>query len=384
MKRISLSMVAMGIAVLVLFSLSWSQCPEDPIDLGACDTFYIEAWPNTDTCWGGDCGVWQVNVPGEHFPCFLYVNVFLTHDSNTFDAGDPWGVIHDSVSSITVPLSFWHEPVYGDADSVIFPTMESGPDQWNNARMDPPGHVLYSKSVFRHFEDTRDGDTVYLNRFNQMVNEEFLTAWTVTRDVDRVACSDDSGHVRFNLISGAGSKRWWEGSKEILFTLTFVVYMNEDETTEVCFDAQKWPPGETLSCVRIDAKQYLPRDNVPICFKVYADTVVGPSDVRWIDDAIEEGTKPTSFLLSQNYPNPFNPATNFKFTLPQACHVRIEIFNILGQRVRTLADEDMRAGIYVADWDGKDEKGADASSGIYFYRIKADEFSDIKRMVLLK
>jgi flagellar hook assembly protein FlgD len=105
--------------------------------------------------------------------------------------------------------------------------------------------------------------------------------------------------------------------------------------------------------------------------------------VRWIDGSTEEN-KPTIFNLSQNYPNPFNPVTNFKFSLPQASHVKIEIFNILGQKVKTLVDEDMKAGSFVVDWDGEDQRGVEVSSGIYFYRMIADDFSTVKRMVLLK
>jgi flagellar hook assembly protein FlgD len=64
--------------------------------------------------------------------------------------------------------------------------------------------------------------------------------------------------------------------------------------------------------------------------------------------------------------------------------VKIDIFNILGQKVKTLTDEAMKAGSYVVDWDGTDERGIEVSSGVYFYRMWADEFSDIKKMVLLK
>jgi len=257
--------------ILAFSNSSSAQCPEDTIDLGICDTVYVEAWAHTDTCWGGDCDVWQINNPGSHFPCFLYVNVFVTHDSNTFDAGPPQGWIQDSIASFTVPLVFWHQPVGGgDADSVIFPKVTSGPDQWNNTRMDPPGHVLYSKSMFRHFVDSRTDppDTVYYNRFNKMVNQDFLPPWTITDDIDRDACSGDSGYVRMSLLAGASSPSWWESTKELLYTMTFIVYMDDAETTEVCFDAQFWPPGETLSFVRYDAVFYYPRDNLPYCFQI--------------------------------------------------------------------------------------------------------------------
>jgi len=110
--------------------------------------------------------------------------------------------------------------------------------------------------------------------------------------------------------------------------------------------------------------------------------IVTTSDVREIESP-DEG-RPSEFSLSQNYPNPFNPATNFQFSLSKSVHVKIDIFNIVGQKVRTLVDEEMGPGVYVADWDGRDGNGNFVSSGIYFYRMQAGDFSDMKKMLLLK
>ena len=110
--------------------------------------------------------------------------------------------------------------------------------------------------------------------------------------------------------------------------------------------------------------------------------IITTSDVREIESSDEGG--PSEFSLSQNYPNPFNPVTNFRFSLSKSAYVKIEIFNIVGQKVRTLVDQDIKPGVYVADWDGKDEKGNFVSSGIYFYRMQAGDFSDMKKMVLVK
>ncbi|HUV37165.1 MAG TPA: C1 family peptidase [Patescibacteria group bacterium] len=97
----------------------------------------------------------------------------------------------------------------------------------------------------------------------------------------------------------------------------------------------------------------------------------------------EPGT-PVAFSLSQNYPNPFNPTTEIKYDLNVGCHVKIEIFNVLGQRVRTLVDEYREAGTGTAAWDGTDAKGLPVSSGIYFCRLEAGTFVQIKKMSLLR
>ncbi|MHA2276346.1 MAG: T9SS type A sorting domain-containing protein, partial [Candidatus Kariarchaeaceae archaeon] len=86
-----------------------------------------------------------------------------------------------------------------------------------------------------------------------------------------------------------------------------------------------------------------------------------------------------SFALYQNYPNPFNPATKIKFSLPKQEKVKIEIFNALGQKIITLVNKTYRAGQHEIDFNGKY-----ISSGVYFYRIEAGNFHDVKKMTILK
>jgi len=93
---------------------------------------------------------------------------------------------------------------------------------------------------------------------------------------------------------------------------------------------------------------------------------------------------PEKFALNQNYPNPFNPNTVIRFALPENSWVKVEVFNILGQKITTLVDEFLTAGFKETGWDGTDSKGTDVASGIYFYKIRANDFTDIKKMVLLK
>ncbi len=93
---------------------------------------------------------------------------------------------------------------------------------------------------------------------------------------------------------------------------------------------------------------------------------------------------PAEFCLYQNYPNPFNPFTEISFALPTAENVTIEIFNIAGQKVSALINQRMEAGKHTIRWDGKVDSGADLASGVYLYRLKAGEYSDVKKMMLLK
>ena len=93
---------------------------------------------------------------------------------------------------------------------------------------------------------------------------------------------------------------------------------------------------------------------------------------------------PKEFALRENYPNPFNPTTVIEYALPKASQVKIQIYNILGQKVRELVDEPQEPGYKMIRWDGKDDSGVEVSSGVYFYRIAAGDFVKGKKMILLK
>jgi hypothetical protein len=98
----------------------------------------------------------------------------------------------------------------------------------------------------------------------------------------------------------------------------------------------------------------------------------------------ESSSLPQSFALAQNYPNPFNPSTTIEYSVMQDCHVEIIVFDLLGKRVATLIDKPMARGIYTTVWNSIDENGNSVSSGIYFYKITAGDFTDSKKMILLK
>ncbi len=98
---------------------------------------------------------------------------------------------------------------------------------------------------------------------------------------------------------------------------------------------------------------------------------------------------PTSFGLSQNYPNPFNPITSIKYQIPTASSVRISIYNLLGQEVKTLVNEEQSAGFYTLQWNGTDNDNRTVASGMYIYRIDAtstekNHFVQVKKMLMIK
>jgi hypothetical protein len=93
---------------------------------------------------------------------------------------------------------------------------------------------------------------------------------------------------------------------------------------------------------------------------------------------------PTEYKLYPNYPNPFNPTTTIAYDLPKAADVRLEIYNTMGQRVRVLRDILQDAGHYEMVWDGRNDSGLPVVCGLYIYEIKAGNFRDLRKMVLIR
>ena len=92
---------------------------------------------------------------------------------------------------------------------------------------------------------------------------------------------------------------------------------------------------------------------------------------------------PERFHLGANYPNPFNPSTLIPYQLPASMHVRLEVFNILGQRVATLVDLEQPAGFHTASWDATDAAGEAVGTGVYLYRLSGDGVQATRSMLLI-
>ncbi len=93
---------------------------------------------------------------------------------------------------------------------------------------------------------------------------------------------------------------------------------------------------------------------------------------------------PDDYYLMQNFPNPFNPTTSIHFMLKEAGITQLQIFNIKGEKIRTLVDGHLSAGQHTAIWDGKDEQGVTQPSGIYLYQLRVNGFEQTRRMELVK
>ena len=102
--------------------------------------------------------------------------------------------------------------------------------------------------------------------------------------------------------------------------------------------------------------------------------------LNYIITNINTGTNiPDDFVLYQNYPNPFNPFTNIRFEIPKSSYVKIIVYDLLGREIRRLVDKNLGPGSYNISWEA-----VNLSTGVYFYKLVTEEFTDIKKMILIK
>jgi hypothetical protein len=127
---------------------------------------------------------------------------------------------------------------------------------------------------------------------------------------------------------------------------------------------------------------------VPVDSNLQRDFIVAAKGYYYSEDYIGQYStqllSDTTTSLQQNYPNPFNPETQIKFALPKPARVKLEVYNLLGQKVVTLIDKEMAAGYNTVVWDGKNEAGENVSSGIYFYRLEAGDLKETKKMIIVR
>lgn len=99
---------------------------------------------------------------------------------------------------------------------------------------------------------------------------------------------------------------------------------------------------------------------------------------------VSESQVPVTYSLEQNFPNPFNPSTKIKFGIPEENFVKIKIFDILGREIKSLVNEKLQPAFYTVQWNGDDSNGKKVSSGIYFYKLETEKFSETKKLTILK
>jgi hypothetical protein len=152
-------------------------------------------------------------------------------------------------------------------------------------------------------------------------------------------------------------------------------------------DLNWWPDAKATYLANRDQYIAALRDSIANATSVYIpgdslSAFITPETVSVEDN---DGAVPVAFRLEQNYPNPFNPTTNIVYELRRSADVKLTIYNLLGQRVAVLLDKKTQiAGKHSVQWDGRDEAGNLVSSGLYIYKIEAGDFTQARKMLLMK
>jgi len=186
--------------------------------------------------------------------------------------------------------------------------------------------------------------------------------------------SEEAGELQFTINASASSPIY----------NPCIIIDNWDSEVTLTINGQLIPKG-------LDFRQGIEKDvnEIPHLVVWFRNQSSSPVSIILRDSEITDVTDnvnevPSDFNLFQNYPNPFNPSTKITFNLPYTVDVKLEIYNILGQKIITLVNEEKTVGAHSIQWDGKDAGGKTVSSGIYFYRINAGDFVESKKMILLQ
>jgi hypothetical protein len=145
--------------------------------------------------------------------------------------------------------------------------------------------------------------------------------------------------------------------------------------------AEKAPDDATGISVRA---RFNPKTTGTAYFDDFSVTKMIVSPVTAIEDRNGKARVPSAYRLSQNYPNPFNPQTSIQFSCPNLGWVRLDVYNLLGQRVTTLVDGIYQGGTYNVNWEGVDDRGLSVASGVYIYSLMTNDTRIARKMLLIR
>ena len=193
--------------------------------------------------------------------------------------------------------------------------------------------------------------------------------------------NEGTGDIAFDKTINAnhgtlfGGVQWSDSSAPILpgwFQLSMdsgVCLPHTSMDIELLFDATEVDTGDYYASIIVKSNDpFTPSVIVPI--HMIVSSTVGIEDNLYV---------PLTFNLYQNYPNPFNPSTTIKYTIPELSKVKLTLFNLLGEEMKTLINEEKNAGNYSVEFNA-----TNLPSGVYFYQLKAGDYIDTKKMILLR
>ncbi|RQW07723.1 MAG: T9SS C-terminal target domain-containing protein, partial [Calditrichaeota bacterium] len=186
---------------------------------------------------------------------------------------------------------------------------------------------------------------------------------------DGLTISCDEPYLKDSLVVMISRHSWLSAEP-----LSGTVKPGESVDINVNIKTNQFPLGDFFAGIEIESND---PDRELVTVPVHM--IVGLTALENRENII-----PSRLELFQNYPNPFNPETTIKYSLPEENNVELVVYNLLGQKVKTLVLQRQRAGYHSIAWDGRNDNGAEAGAGVYVYRLKADSRTIIRKMVLVK
>jgi len=235
-------------------------------------------------------------------------------------------------------------------------------------------------------DNTEAGINIYLNKMNELESDyPHVIFIYMTGHLDGTGINGNL-YARNNQIRG-----YCNAHNKILFDFADIESYDPDgnfypDETDACNWCSTWCASASHTCPSCGSCAH------SHCFNCYSKgkvfwwmmaRVAGWNSGTGIEDE-NTGNLPQLYKLNQNYPNPFNLSTVINFSMPTASHVKLDVYDILGEKVVTLVDGFLPAGQHVINWDGLGGSGKAIASGVYFYRLNTDEFTTTKKMLLLK
>ncbi len=286
-------------------------------------------------------------------------------------AGQNWNGFVDADSS----WQYWIAPMGGNDGLTFFPSSGVTTEQARTGT----SSLKIAASVGRE-----TGELVWFTETVPVTSGKsyVVSAWVMTSGIKKDSVFNASSQLGFTatwhskLFADAGG--WNEvGGADYRFTLkdtatgwtqySWIVTAPADANA-ISVRARSWPLWTGVSYWDDFAVNGI--ENVPTSVHEYP--------------TVNTTLMPSQYSLEQNYPNPFNPTTNIVYKLANSGSVKLEVFNVIGQKVASLVDEVQNAGVWTVRWNGSDAKGKQVSSGIYFYRLTTGSFVSAKKMMFIK
>ena len=313
----------------------------------------------------------------------------ITWWENSDGSGDSW-IEHSISSNFNWAFAVYASDMDEDGDTDVLGAAYFGDDitWWENT--DGSGLNWNEHLIDGNFDGARDVATADMDGdgdpdiIGVAQEDSDISWWDVT-------CCVGSGELVSSILDIEAGADWdsliWTSDEPTETSLYFQVRSSMDPQYMGNWSIDITTPGSLENYLN-DGDRYVQYKVIletvnPGISPILEEVTISWSELVGIDDEYNF-TKLSTFQLLPNYPNPFNPETTISFDLPESGEIKLEIFNIKGQKVITLISDQLSAGEHSITWNGKDSNNKRVGSGIYFYKLKAGDYQKVKKMVLLK